>query len=398
MEKFLSVRDVPLRGRRTFLRVDLNVPVKEGRITDDTRIRSAVDTIRFLLDGGAAVVACSHLGRPKGRVVSSLSLAPVAQRLAALLPGRTVALASDVAGPDARAKAAALKEGELLLLENVRFEPGETEGDAALAEALQRLAPDLYVNDAFGAAHRPHASVFALPRRYGQVAMGFLLERELTYLLGKLGHPERPYLALLGGAKVSDKIPVLRSLVEQVDALCIGGAMAYTFLAARGVATGASRVEADQVETAAAILARAAERRVTVHLPEDHVVSSGIEDEAGARPVASREIPGGLVGLDIGPSTAGAYAAAVALARTVLWNGPMGVFERKAFREGTMAVARALADSSALTVVGGGDSVAALHAAGVADRVSHISTGGGASLELLAGDDLPGVAVLTRAR
>jgi len=396
MERFLSVREIPVRGRKVFLRVDLNAPVRGGVITDDTRIREALPTLVDLLDRGAAVVVCSHMGRPKGQVVPALSMAPVAERLRHLMPGRTLALATDVIGPDARSRAAALKPGEALLLENVRFEPGETKGDEALAAALFSLAPDHYVNDAFGAAHRPHASVFALPKRYGQVSMGGLLERELAYLLGKLGEPERPYLAILGGAKVSDKIPILESLIEKVDELCIGGAMAYTFLVARGSDPGSSLVERDQVETARAILSRAAERGVTVHLPVDHVVSTALEDEAGARPVAGRDIPLGLAGFDIGPETARAFGAAVARARTVLWNGPMGVFERPAFAAGTLSVAHALAASGALSVVGGGDSVAAIHAAGVADQVSHISTGGGASLELLAGEDLPGIQVLTR--
>jgi len=396
MERFLSVRDVPVGGRRVFLRVDLNAPVRDGVLGDDTRIRAALPTLQDLLDRGAAVVVCSHMGRPKGQVVPSLSMGPVAERLRGLLAGRSLALASDVVGPDARARAAALQPGQALLLENVRFEPGETQGDEGLADSLFSLAPDHYVNDAFGAAHRPHASVYALPKRYPQVSMGGLLERELTYLLGRLGEPERPYLAILGGAKVSDKIPVLTSLVERVDELCIGGAMAYTFLVARGSDPGSSLVERDQVETARAILARAETRGVVIHLPVDHVVSTGMEDETGARPVAGRDIPAGLAGFDIGPETARAFGEAIARAKTVLWNGPMGVFERPAFAAGTVSVARALAASGALSVVGGGDSVAALHSAGVGDRVSHISTGGGASLELLAGDDLPGIQVLTR--
>jgi len=396
MDRFLSVRDVPVEGRRVFLRVDLNAPVRDGVLTDDTRLRATAPTLADLLDRGAAVVVCSHMGRPKGQVVPGLSLRPVAERLRQLLPGRSLAFAADVIGPDARARAAALKPGEALLLENVRFEPGETKGDEALARALFALAPDHFVNDAFGAAHRPHASVFALPKLYPQVSAGALLERELSYLLAKLGDPERPYLAILGGAKVSDKIPVLQSLVEKVDELCIGGSMAYTFLVAQGGDPGSSLVERDKVDMARAILARASERGVAVHLPVDHVVATAIDDEAGARPMAGRDIPAGLEGFDIGPETARSYAQAVARAKTVLWNGPMGVFERTAFAGGTLTVARALADSTALSVVGGGDSVAALYLAGVADRVSHISTGGGASLELLAGDELPGVQVLTR--
>lgn len=396
MERFLKAADIPVAGKKVFLRLDLNAPVKEGQITDDTRVRSAVPTLQDLLDRGAAVVACSHMGRPKGQVIPGLSLAPVAQRLRELLPGRSIVLAGDVIGADAQAKASALRPGELLLLENVRFEAGETKGDEALAEALYRLAPDAYVNDAFGAAHRPHVSVFALPQRYASVAMGALLERELTYLLNRLGEPERPYLAILGGAKVSDKIPVLTQLVKRVDALCIGGAMAYTFLSVLGHKVGDSLVEPDQMENARGILEAAKTKGVALHLPVDHIVSTAMNDEAAAHPVHSVDIPEGLAGFDIGPESVREYVEAVHAAKTILWNGPMGVFEKKAYAAGTMAVAQALAECGALTVVGGGDSVSAVHAAGVAHKVSHISTGGGASLELLSGDDLPGIRVLTR--
>ncbi len=396
MSGYLGVREVEVKGRKVFLRLDLNVPLDNGGIRDDTRIRAALGTINHLLERGAMVVACSHMGRPKGQVVSSLSLAPVAAKLRELLPGRKLHFASDVAGPNARTCSQTLKPGEILLLENVRFEPGETKGDTALAEALWQLAPDLYVNDAFGAAHRPHASVFALARLYDKVVMGFLVEREIAYLVGKLGTPKRPYLALLGGAKVSDKIPVIEALAAKVDALCIGGAMAYTFLAAKGVPTGASLVEAEQVEAARRILESAAKAGICLSLPGDHIVARAIDDEAGARPIATQAIPDGLMGFDIGPVTAQSYGAVACRAKTVLWNGPMGVFERPAFAAGTLAVARALADTDALTVVGGGDSVAAVKTAGVEDNISHISTGGGASLELLAGKELPGLKVLSR--
>ncbi len=396
MKEYLSIRDIDLKGKRTFLRLDLNVPLSGKEIRDDTRIQYALPTINFLLDRGARVVACSHLGRPKGQVVPAMSLAPVAEALGRFLPGRVIHFSSDAAGPDASASAAALKPGELLLLENVRFEPGETKGDQELAARLRPLAPDIYVNDAFGAAHRPHASVFALPSMYENVAMGFLLEKELSYLVGRLGSPERPYLALLGGAKVSDKVPVLKALSKKVDALCIGGAMAYTFLAAKGIPTGSSRIEKEQIGVAKTIIEEAASSGVLLSLPGDHVAARSIDDEAGARPVPSQAIPEGMMGFDIGPITAQTYGAAVSRAKTVLWNGPMGVFERPAFSAGTLAVARALADATGLTVVGGGDSVAAVKAAGVEARISHISTGGGASLELLAGLELPGLKVLTR--
>jgi len=339
MDRFLRAADVAVGGKRVFLRLDLNVPVKEGRISDDTRIRAAIPTIQDLLGRGAAVVACSHLGRPKGQAVSSFSLAPVAQRLRELLPEKSISLARDVVGPDAQAKAAALLPGELLLLENVRFEAGETKGDEGLAGALYRLAPDLFVNDAFGAAHRPHASVFALPRRYASVSMGALLEREITYLSLKLGEPERPYLAILGGVKVSDKIPVLTHLVQKVDALCIGGAMAYTFLSVQGHRVGASLVEPEQVENARQILETAERRGVEVHLPLDHIVSTAIDAESSAQQIASVDIPEGLAGFDIGPISAADYGATAARSKTILWNGPMGVFERKAFSAGTMQVA-----------------------------------------------------------
>jgi len=392
MGKIASVRDLDVAGRRVLLRMDLNVPLKGGGITDDTRIRAALPTIRHLLEAGASVVGCSHMGRPKGRVVSELSLAPVAERLRRLLPGVDVRLAGDSAGPDAAARAGALRPGMLLLLENVRFEPGETRGDEELADRMRPLA-DVYVNDAFGAAHRSHASVDALARKFPERAMGLLMEREWLYLKAKLEAPERPYTAILGGAKVSDKIPILDNLVEKVDHLCIGGAMAYTFLTVRGISVGASLVEPDQRGAAEAILGRAAERGVTVDLPADHVVAPSPDRPSEARCV-SGGIPEDLAGLDIGPSTAERFGHRIRGSRTVLWNGPMGVFETPAFAEGTLAVARAVADSRALSIVGGGDSVAALQESGLADRITHLSTGGGACLELLAGLDLPGFAAL----
>lgn len=392
MARIRSVRELPVEGRKVFLRLDLNVPVKDGTIRDDSRIVASVPTIRHLLDRGAAIVACSHMGRPKGQVVQGLSMAPVAARLGQLLPGTEVLLAADPCGQDARAKAASLRPGQVLLLENIRFEAGETKDAPEVAQALRDMA-DLYVSDAFGAVHRAHASVHALALLFPERGMGFLLEKELLYLSEKLGTPERPYTALLGGAKVSDKIPVLKSLVEKVDGLCIGGAMAFTFLRAQGVGTGSSLTEPDQVEAASAVLKRAAERRVPLLLPTDHIAAPSLDAASQARTV-SNPIPEGLCGFDIGPATVEAFSCQIRASKTVLWNGPMGVFENPAFCAGTFAVALALADSSALSVVGGGDSVAAVHAAQVSDRITHNSTGGGASLELISGFELPGIRAL----
>ena len=393
MNRYLQVRDLDVAGKRVFLRLDLNVPIKDGVIGDDTRIGAALPTIRHLLDRGASVVACSHLGRPKGKVVPELSLTPVAERLRRLLEDRTVLVASDTAGPDAAAKAANLRPGEVLMLENVRYEAGETAGDADLARRLRGLA-DLYVSDAFGALHRAHASVAALPRLFEHPAVGYLLEREVAYLEGALGDPARPYTAFLGGAKVSDKIPVLERLVEKVDGLGIGGAMAYTFLLARGVRTGSSLVEPELAGVCGKILDRAAERGVRLILPVDHVAAPSLEEAGGAEVLPAEGFPEGLCAFDVGPATREALGAAAGWSATIFWNGPMGVFERRPFDEGTVALARAVSASGAVSVVGGGDSVAAVHAAGVADGISHISTGGGASLELLAGKKLPGLEAL----
>jgi phosphoglycerate kinase len=392
MARIHSVRELPVEGRKVFLRLDFNVPVKDGAIRDETRITEALPTLRHLLDRGAAVVACSHLGRPKGKVLPEFSLAPVAARLRELVPGSEVLLAADACGEDARTKAEALKPGQVLLLENIRFEPGETKDDPALAAALRALA-DIFVNDAFGALHRAHASVHALALLFPERAMGLLVEKELLYLREKLADPPRPYTAILGGAKVSDKIPVLTTLTEKVDALCIGGAMAYTFLRAKGVGTGSSLVEPDQVEAAAGILRRASERGIPLLLPEDHVAAPSMESPKEAK-IVGNPIPDGLMGLDIGPRTLAAFVQQVAASKTILWNGPMGVFETPAFSWGTLAMAHAVADSGSLSVVGGGDSVAAINVAWVTGRITHISTGGGASLELLSGLELPGVKAL----
>jgi phosphoglycerate kinase len=389
------VRDVKVEGVRTFLRLDLNVPIKDGVILDDTRIRAAIPTLKHLLDRGAIVIACSHLGRPKGRIVPDLSLSPVADRLRDFMPGRRVFFAQDVLGSDAVSQAGALKSGECLLLENIRFEPGETKGSEEVAKRIRNLA-DLYVSDAFGAVHRAHASVYAAAKLFPVVAAGFLLERELDYLETRLDKPEKPYSAFLGGAKVSDKIPVIRRLLDKVDRLCIGGAMAYTFLAAQGFRTGKSLLEKDLIQACRDILAAAQDRGVTLLLPQDHLAARSLDPGEPVRVVGNMDFPEELAGFDIGPTTLAAFSSAALDSRTVFWNGPMGVFERPAFAEGTVALARALASSDALTIIGGGDSVSAVHLAGVADKISHISTGGGASLELLAGQELPGLQVLTR--
>ena len=381
-----------VEGRRVMVRADLNVPLADGAIVDDMRIRASLPTIERLLAGGAAVIVVSHLGRPKGVAEPASSLAPVAARLAELL-GRPVALATDVIGPDARARVAALVPGEVLVLENVRWEAGETSGDPTLAAALAGFA-DAYVDDAFGACHRAHASVAGVPALVPSYA-GLLLEREVDVLGTLLTDPPRPYLAILGGGKVSDKLTVLDRLLERVDVLVVGGAMAFTFLAGEGVDVGASRVEEDRVSEVAERVAAARARGVEVLLPIDVVVAPDFDEHAPPSTVDIGAIPAGMLGLDIGPRTAALYAEAVGRARAILWNGPMGVFEWDAFAAGTRTVAEAVAAADdAFTVVGGGDSAAAVRLFGLEDRIDHVSTGGGASLEFLEGKDLPGIAAL----
>lgn len=386
-----SVRELDPAGRRVFLRADLNAPLADGRVTDDLRLSSALPTLRLLLDGGAAVVMASHLGRPKGQVDPALSLGPVAERLGELL-GQPVEVAADVAGDDARRRASSLQAGEVVLLENLRFDPGEKANDDAFADALASLA-DTYVDDAFGAAHRAHASISGVPARLPGYA-GLLLERELEVLGGLLEDPARPYVAVLGGAKVSDKLTVLENLLQRVDAVAVGGAMCFTFLLAEGHDVGASRVEEDQVDTVRRLVSDARERGVTVHLPTDVVVAPSFAEDAPATAVPVAEMPDDQMGLDVGPDTAEAYATAVRGAGAVFWNGPMGVFEWEPFAHGTRAVAEAMAATGGFTVVGGGDSAAAIRVLGLADEVDHVSTGGGASLELLEGRALPGVSAL----
>jgi phosphoglycerate kinase len=380
-----------VRGQRVFVRADLNVPLKDGRIGDESRLRAALPTLRRLLAAGARVVLASHLGRPKKGPDPALSLRPVAVRLGALL-GREVRFCPHVVGPEAEAAVAGLGDGQLLLLENVRFEPGETKNDPELCRALARLA-DAYVNDAFGTAHRAHATTVGMVALVPRVAAGDLMLSELEHLR-VVRDPKRPLLCLLGGAKVSDKLAVLEALAPHADVLAVGGAMAYTFLRATGEPVGASLVEEDRIADAARVIdaARQAGRRLL--LPVDHVVAE--KPEAGAPHRVVTSIPNGWMGLDIGPQTAALYASEAERAATIFWNGPMGVFELDAFAHGTEAVAQAVAASKAISVVGGGDSLAAVRKVGVADRITHLSTGGGASLEYVQGLELPGVAALER--
>ncbi|MEW6321709.1 MAG: phosphoglycerate kinase [Acidobacteriota bacterium] len=395
-----TIRDLDLAGRRVFVRVDFNVPIKNGRITDETRIRAAIPTIQYALARGATVVLASHLGRPKGKVAPEFSLKPVAVRLGELLD-REVTFAADCVGEPARAAVAAAHAAggsKLVVLENLRFHPEEEKNEARFAAGLAELA-DVYVNDAFGAAHRAHASVSAMVASFdGAAGAGLLMEKELQYLGMALGNPERPFVGVLGGAKVSDKIEVIENFLGNVDRLLIGGAMAYTFFKALGLPVGTSLVEDDKLDAARAIIEHAKARGVDLSLPVDHVVAPQLEAGAPAEVLkVSDPAIGDRMGLDIGPETARLYASQLADARTVVWNGPMGVFEIEEFAAGTLAVAQAVAAVSGTTIIGGGDSVAAINKAGLAEKITHISTGGGASLEFLGGQTLPGVAALPEA-
>jgi phosphoglycerate kinase len=390
----LGIRQIALAGQRVFLRADLNAPLEGGIVKDDTRLTAVVPTIRHCLDAGAAVVLASHLGRPKGRPEARYSLAPVAARLAELLAA-PVPLAPDCVGTATVAQARALKPGQVLLLENLRFHAGEEANDVEFARALAEGA-QCYVNDAFAAAHRAHASIVGITRFLQPAAAGLLMERELAALGRILESPQRPLLAILGGAKVSDKLALVEHLLSRVDALAIGGGMAFTFLRAQGVEVGRSLVEADQVDTARRILDEGSRRGARIALPLDAVVADSPDSPSGTT-VSIRAIPEHLIALDIGPATVDAFGAIVRDARTVVWNGPMGVFEKPAFAAGTVALARTVAQGPAFSVIGGGDTVAAVQQAGVTDRIGYISTAGGAFLEFLEGRKLPGVDALTDA-
>jgi phosphoglycerate kinase len=386
-----TVDDLEVAGRRVLVRSDLNVPLEDGRITDDGRIRASVPTIRSIVDRGGRAIVLAHLGRPKGEVNPKYSLAPVAVRLEELL-GRPVRFATDVVGESAAATVAALGDGDVALLENVRFEPGETKGDPDLAAKLAAFG-DLYVDDAFGAVHRAHASVTGVPALLPHAA-GYLVRDELAVLRRLTEDPERPYAVVLGGSKVSDKLNVITNLLGLVDRLLIGGGMCFTFLKAQGHEVGDSLLEADQLDAVRGMLAEADKRGVQLLLPTDIVVADDFSATANTRVVAADAMPAGWKGLDIGPESVRTFGAALAEAKTVFWNGPMGVFELAPFAHGTLGVAEAVAASAGLTVVGGGDSAAAVRQLGLADRFGHISTGGGASLEYLEGRELPGVTAL----
>jgi len=383
-----TVRDMDFHGKKVLVRVDFNVPIKDGKVGDDTRIRAALPTLQYLLDQGAALLLCSHLGRPKDKPAPEYSLRPVAAHLEKLL-GKPVKFCEECIGPVAEQAAAALKMGEVLLLENTRFYPGETKNDPEMAKQLARLA-DVYVNDAFGSAHRAHASTEGVAKYLPAVA-GFLMEKEIQYLGQAVTNPKRPFIAILGGAKISDKIGVIRNLLAKADRVLIGGGMANTFFKAQGIPVGDSLVEAEALETAQQLLQ---EGSAKLRLPLDVVIADRFEAEAQRKIIPVGPVPDGWRILDIGPETVAAYRKALMGAGTVVWNGPMGVFEFPPFAEGTFGVAKAVAESGAVSIVGGGDSVAAVNAAGLADKITHISTGGGASLEMLEGLTLPGVAAL----
>ena len=390
-----SVEDIDVAGKRVLCRCDFNVPTKNGVITSDKRIVAALPTIKYLIAHNAKVILCSHMGKPKGEWKPELSLKVVANRLSQLL-GQEVIMAADVAGDDAHAKAAALKEGQVMLLENTRFEKGETKNDPELSKKLASLA-DIFVNDAFGTAHRAHASTAGVAD-YLPAVCGYLVEKEVSIMGKALANPERPFVAILGGAKVSDKLNVINNLLEKVDTLIIGGGMAFTFLAAKGYSIGKSLVDCEKIDYCKEMMAKAEAKGVKLLLPVDAVVADSfpnpIDGEIAVETVAADAIPADKMGLDIGEKSQAIFAEAAKTAKTVVWNGPMGVFENPTLAKGTIAVAQALADSDAVTIVGGGDSAAACEQLGFADKITHISTGGGASLEFLEGLELPGIACL----
>jgi phosphoglycerate kinase len=393
----LTIKELDLRGKRVFLRVDFNVPLKDGVVTDDTRIRETLPTLRLAIERGGRLVLASHLGRPKGTRNEKYSLQPAAKKLEELL-GKRTEFSDDCVGADAESKSKSLKDGEVLLLENVRFHAEEEKNDQAFSKQLAALCDGLFVCDAFGSAHRAHASVVGITHFVKQSAAGLLMEKELAYLGKAISNPERPFVAILGGAKVSDKIEVVENLMKIADVLLIGGGMAYTFLKAQGQCIGKSLVENEKLDLGKRILDDARSRNFKFLLPVDNVIAPEFKPDAPAKVVELGAIPDDQMGLDIGPRTMALYGAEIAKAKTIVWNGPMGVFEMPAFAKGTLAIAKAVAsatDGGATSIVGGGDSVAAVHQSGVSDKISHISTGGGASLEFLGGRKLPGVEALS---
>jgi phosphoglycerate kinase len=386
----LAIDDLDLKGKRVFVRVDFNVPIKGSKVGDDLRIREALPTIRYGIDHGAILILASHLGRPKGKPNPDFTLAPVAEHLSALL-GKKTTFVSDCIGPEVEQVVADAVPGDVILLENLRFHKEEEENEPEFCKKLGGLA-SIYVNDAFGSAHRAHASTEGITHYVEKAAAGFLMEKELRYLGGALENPKRPFIAILGGAKISGKIDVIENMLGKVDKLLIGGAMMFTFLKSQGKSIGNSLCEDDKLDLARDLLARAGSHLI---LPIDAVAAASLDNEASAHEVPADRIPDGEVGVDIGPRTVAAYSEILQTAKTIVWNGPMGVFEKDTFAAGTIGVARAVADSQAVSIIGGGDSAAAVAKAGLADKITHISTGGGASLEFLAGRILPGVAALT---
>jgi phosphoglycerate kinase len=392
----LSIRDLELKNKRVFIRVDFNVPMSNGEVDDDTRIRETLPTLRLAMEKGGRIVLASHLGRPKGKVDLKYSLAPVAKKLQELL-GKPVKFADDCVGFEAESRSKSLREGEVLLLENVRFHSEEEANDPEFARKLAALCDGLFVCDAFGSAHRAHASIVGITKFVRQAATGLLMEKELSYLGKAISNPDRPFVAILGGAKVSDKIEIVQNLMKLADSMLIGGAMAYTFLKSQGLPIGKSLVENDKLDRARDLLAEAKKRNFRLVLPVDHVLAESI-DSAATRVTDIAHTPEGWMGLDIGPATVSLFQKEISTARTILWNGPVGMFEKPVFAQGTLAIARTVAAASAAgatSIVGGGDSVAAVEQSGVASQITHISTGGGASLEFLAGEKLPGVEALT---